>query len=54
MALSWGRCFGICLKFYAVSTLFKVPTRKVFVYKLQVNPIHAILKYSNYYDFMER
>ena len=32
----------------------KRPTRKVFVYKIQVNPIHAILKYSNYYDFMDR
>ena len=30
------------------------PTRKVFVYKIQVNPIHTILKYGNYYDFMDR
>ena len=30
------------------------PTRKAFVYKIQVNPIHAILKYGNYYDFMDR
>ena len=27
------------------------PTRKVFVYKIQVNPIHTILKYGIYYDF---
>ena len=31
----------------------KRPTRKVFVYKIQVNPIHAILKYGDYYDFMD-
>ena len=30
------------------------PTRKVFVYKIQVNPIHTILKYGYYYDFMDR
>ena len=30
------------------------PTRKVFVYKIQVNPIHTILKYCDYYDFMDR
>ena len=29
-------------------------TRKVFVYKIQVNPIHTILKYGEYYDFMDR
>ena len=32
----------------------KRPTRKVFVYKIQVNPIHTILKYGDYYDFMDR
>ena len=26
------------------------PTGKVFVYKIQVNPIHTILKYGDYYD----
>ena len=30
------------------------PTRKVFVNKIQVNPVHTILKYGNYYDFMDR
>ena len=25
-------------------------TRKVFVYKIQVNPIHTILKYGDYHD----
>ena len=30
------------------------PNYLVFVYKKQVNLIHAILKYDNYYDFMER
>ena len=30
------------------------PTRKVFFYKIQVNPIHTILKYGDYYDFMDR
>ena len=29
-------------------------TGKVFVYKIQVNPIHTILKYGDYYDFMDR
>ena len=30
------------------------PTRKVFVYKIQVNAIYTILKYGDYYDFMDR
>ena len=30
------------------------PTRKVFTYKIQVNPIHNILKYGYYHDFMDR
>ena len=30
------------------------PTRKVFVCKIQVNPVHTILKYGNYYEFMDR
>ena len=30
------------------------PTIKVFVYKIQVNFIHTILKYGDYYDFMDR
>ena len=25
---------------------------EVFVYKIQVNPIHSILDHGNYYDFM--
>ena len=29
-------------------------TRKVFVYKIKINPIHTILKYGIYYDFMDR
>ena len=29
-------------------------TKKVFVYKIQVNPIHTILKYGDCYDFMDR
>ena len=29
-------------------------TRKMFVYKIQVNPIHTILKYDDYYEFMDR
>ena len=32
----------------------KRPTRKVFVYKIRVNPIHTILKYGDYYDVMDR
>ena len=27
---------------------------QVFVYKIQVNPIHTILKYGIFYDFMDR
>ena len=50
--LAGGRRFdpwlGKCLKSQ------KRPTRKVFVYKIEVNPIHTILKYGNYYDFMDR
>ena len=30
------------------------PSRTMFVYKMQVNPIHTILKYGDYYDFMDR
>ena len=30
------------------------PNIKVFVYKKQVNLIHTILKYGDYYDFMDR
>ena len=30
------------------------PTIKVFVYKIQENPIHTILKYGDYYDFLDR
>ena len=26
---------------------------KVLVYKIQVNPIHTILKYGDYYNFMD-
>ena len=41
-----------------INIFFKVPiagpTRKVLVYKIQVNPIHTILNYGNYYDFMDR
>ena len=29
------------------------PTGRVFVYKIQVNPVHTILKYGIYYDFMD-
>ena len=29
-------------------------TRRVFVYKIKVNPIHTILKYGIYYDIMDR
>ena len=35
----------------------KVPilaNKKVFVYKIKVNPIHTILKYGDYHDFMDR
>ena len=30
------------------------PTRQVFVYEIQVNLIHTVLKYGSYYDFMDR
>ena len=30
------------------------PTSKVFVYKIEVNPIHTVLKYGDYYDIMDR
>ena len=29
------------------------PARRVVVYKIQVNPIHTILKYGIYYGFMD-
>ena len=37
--------------------LVKVPiaaNKKEFVYKIKVNPIHTILKYGDYPDFMDR
>ena len=37
--------------------LIKVPiaaNKKEFVYKIKVNPIHTILKYGDYHDFMDR
>ena len=32
----------------------KRPTGKMFGYKIQVKPMHTILKYGDYYDFMGR
>ena len=35
----------------------KVPiavNKKEFVYKVKVSPIHTILKYGDYYEFMDR
>ena len=60
--LLWGRLIsGSCGKgLYGLSnSLYSLksqsqPTRKVFVYKIQVNPIHTTLKYGDYYDFMDR
>ena len=28
-------------------------SKKEFVYKIKVNPIHTILKYGDYHDFMD-
>ena len=28
------------------------PSRTMFVYEIQVNPIHTILKYGDFYDFI--
>ena len=30
------------------------PTRAMFVYRIPLNPIHTILKYGDYHDFMDR
>ena len=38
-------------------SVIKVPiaaNQKDFVYKIKVNPIHTILKYGDYHDFMDR
>ena len=32
----------------------KRPSRWMFVYKIQLNPIHTIVKYGIYYDFMDK
>ena len=40
-------------KFSVLIKSQKLPTTKVFVYKIQVNPIHTILKYGDYYAFMD-
>ena len=37
--------------------MLKVPiaaNQKEFVYKMKLNPIHTILKYGDYHDFMDR
>ena len=47
--------FGILILLFGNSLKSqKRPSRKVFVYKILVDPIHTILKYGNYYDFMDR
>ena len=59
--LLWYEVKSLKHSYYFLSILLhqklKVPmaaTRKVFVYKIQENPIHTILKYGDYYDFMDR
>ena len=58
MALFWVISIGLKLRSTYVAGL-KLwsqlrPTVKMFVYKIHVNPIHTILKYGDYYDFMDR
>ena len=40
-----------------LKNFFSIYGRKIFllvyVFKIQVNPIHIILKYGDYYDFMD-
>ena len=46
------RSQNVCL-----DEILKVPiaaNKKEFVYKIQVNPIHTILKYGDYHDFKDR
>ena len=40
------------MKLSSMSQLW--PTRMMFVYKIQVNPIHTIFRYGDYYDFLDR
>ena len=43
------------MKFFKTSLKSQLrPARKMFVYKIQVNPIHTILRYGDYYDFMDK
>ena len=44
----------VAVGFNATLKSQKRPTRKMFVYKIQVNPIHTILKDGDYYDFMDK
>ena len=41
----------------SVKKMLKVPIApnygKVFVYKIQVNSFHTVLKYGDYYDFID-
>ena len=55
--------FSYCLSEARTIKVYKIifslksqqrPTVKMFVYKIQVNPIHTILKYGDRYDFKER
>ena len=41
------------IKLHAYLKSQKRPTKTMFVYKIQANPIHTILKYGNYNDFMD-
>ena len=43
--------FPTIFKSLTSQTSQKRPTREVFVYKIQVTPIHTILKYGIYYDY---
>ena len=47
----------VCAKYLYDCVLFKVPiaaNKEEFVYKIKVNPIHTILKYGGYHDFIDR
>ena len=54
---SGGSVSLLSVGFLYIQGHLKIPiaaTKKEFVYKIKVNPIHTVLKYGDYHDFMDR
>ena len=49
-----GKCFSHNVFYPITEKNHSGHLKRKFVYKIQVNPNHTILKYGIYYDFMDR